>query len=144
MVIEEMKSGLTSAVASFDSKLKDSLAFLSDLKEAGWEKVNTLVNDILGLAPLIEVTGFNMKELNVDASIPPSVNISFSKEKEADPETIEKLLSENQDKVLLNLIVSALQKADALQKGMKLSDYKFRGLNMKIGLPPDISLKFSR
>jgi len=44
----------------------------------------------------------------------------------------------------LKLIVRALLKADLLQKGMKLSHYKFNGLNMKIGLPPDISLKFTR
>jgi len=42
------------------------------------------------------------------------------------------------------LIVRALLKADALQKGMNLSHYKFNGLSMKIGLPPDISLKFTR
>lgn len=139
-----MQSGLTDVVATADSKLKDYLSFLSDIKEAGSEKISTLVNDILGLAPLIELTGFNMKELSLDATIPPGITISFLKEKEVDPQTIEKLLEQNKDKELLNLIVTGLQKADALQKGMKLSDYKFRGLNMKIGLPPDISLKFSR
>jgi hypothetical protein len=61
-----------------------------------------------------------------------------------DAGTIDKLLDENRDKEMLTLIVRALQKADALQKGMSLSDYKFRGLNMKIGLPPAVTLKFSR
>ena len=43
------------------------------------------------------------------------------------------MLEEHKDKEMLTLIVRALQKADALQKAMKLSDYKFAGMNMKTG-----------
>ncbi len=144
MSIEKIKSVASSTAAAVDSKLKDSISFLSDLKEAGWEKISTGVNDILGLAPLIEVTGFSMKDVSVDASIPPSITLAFVKEKDVDPETIKKLLEENKGKEILALIVKALQKADSLQKGMNLSHYSFRGLSMKIGLPPDISLKFTK
>jgi hypothetical protein len=144
MSIEKIKSVASTAVVTADSKLKDSLSFLSDLKEEGWEKINTAVNNILGLAPLIEVTGFSMKDVSVDATIPPSITLAFVKEKDVDQETIEKLLEENKDKEILTLIVKGLQKADSLQKGMKLSHYNFRGLSMKIGLPPDISLKFTK
>ena len=144
MVIDEIKTGFDTAVSSVGGKLKDSLSFLSDLKDAGWEKVNTLVNDILGLAPLIEVTGFSMRDVSIDASIPPSITVAFLKEKEVDAQTIEELLEKNKDKEMLTLIVRGLQKADSLQKAMKLSHYKFNGLSMKIGLPPDIGLKFTR
>ena len=144
MVIEEMKTGISGAVTGFSGKLKDSLSFLSDLKDAGWEKISTLINDILGLAPLIEVTGFSMRDVSVDATIPPSITLAFVKEKEVDEKAIEDLLEQNKEKEMLTLIVRGLQKADNLQKAMKLSHYKFNGLSMKIGLPPDISLKFIR
>jgi hypothetical protein len=85
-----------------------------------------------------------MKDVGVDAGIPPGMSISFIKEKDVDAETINQLLEDNNDKDILKLIVRALLKADALQKGMNLSHYKFNGLSMKIGLPPDISLKFTR
>jgi hypothetical protein len=68
------------------------------------------------LAPLIEVTGFNMKDVSVDVGIPPGMTISFVKEKDVDAETINQLLEENKDKEMLKLIVRALLKADALQK----------------------------
>ncbi len=144
MSIQTIKTKVSGVVEVFDSKLKDSLSFLSDLKEAGWEKVSKLVNDILGLEPLIEVTGFSMRDISVDASIPPSITVLFAKEKEVDAATIEKMLEENKDKEILKLIVKGLQKADSLQKEMSLSHYKFQGLGMKMGLPPNISLKFSR
>ena len=134
-MIEKIKSGISEAVDAIDSKLKDSLSFLSDLKEAGWEKVTALINDILGLAPLIEKTGYSMRDISVDATIPPGLTILFTKEKEVDPAIVEKLLEENSEKQLLT---------DSLQKSMNLSHYKFQGLGMKVGLPPVISLKFSR
>lgn len=144
MDIESIKSGFSEAVDSFDTKLKDSVSFLKNIKEMSQDKLNNLVNDILGLAPLIEVTGFNMKDVSVDVSIPPGISLQFVKEKDVDPKTIEKLLEENKEKKILSLIVQGLKKADDLQKGMNLSHYLFRGLSMRIGLPPDISLKYTR
>ncbi len=144
MEIETIKSGFSEAVDSIDTKLKDSVSFLKNIKEMSQDKLKTLVNDILGLAPLIDVTGFNMKDVSVDVNIPPGISLQFVKEKEVDPGTIEKLMEENKDKKILILIVQGLKKADDLQKGMNLSHYLFRGLSMKIGIPPDISLKYTR
>ncbi|HET7896328.1 MAG TPA: hypothetical protein VFL47_01615 [Flavisolibacter sp.] len=144
MVVKHVKSGLSSATSAVGDKLKDSLSLFSDLKDAGWDKVGILINDILGLAPLIEVSGFSMRDVTVDATIPPSISLQFFKEKEVDEKTIEDLLEQNKDKEMLSLIVRALQKADGLQKAMKLSHYKFSSMGIKVGLPPDISLKFTR
>ena len=144
MVLSNLKEGLTEAMGSVNDKFKDSLSVIQDIKEAGKEKINSLLNDVLGLAPLIEHTGFNMKEVSIDIGIPPGINISFSKEKDIDPATIEKLLEENKDKEMFLLIVRGLQKADEFQKAINMAEYKFRGLNMKLGIPPDVSLKYSR
>jgi hypothetical protein len=144
MNLSDVKTGLSDSITLVGSKLKDSLSFLKDMKDASVEKISQLVNDILGLAPLIETTGFNMREVSVDMGIPPAISISFIKEKDVDVETINQLLEDNKDKEILKLIIRGLQKADSMQKGMNLSHYIFRGLNMKIGLPPDMSLKFVR
>ena len=144
MPIEKIKSGISEAVSSVSETMKNSFSFLSDLKDAGWEKVNSFINDILGLAPLIEVTGFSIREVIADATIPPGIILQLIKEKDADAQAIEEMLEQNKEKEILTLIVRALQKADSLQKTMKLSHYKFSGLNMKIGLPPDIGLRFTR
>ena len=85
-----------------------------------------------------------MRDVIVDVTIPPSITLQFLKEKEIDEKTIDDMLVQNNDKEMLTLIVRALQKADSLQKAMNLSHYKFSWLGMKVGLPPDISLKFTR
>ena len=144
MTTADLKSTVSDVMNFASDKLTASMSFLKDAKEAGAEKINGFVNDILGLAPLIEVTGFNMRDVSVEVGIPPGMAIAFIKEKDVDAETINQLLEDNKDKEMLKLIVRALLKADAMQKGMNLSHYKFSGLSMKIGLPPDISLKFTR
>jgi hypothetical protein len=144
MVFEKIKSGFADAVSSMDNTLKDSLSFMEDLKEAGAEKMNELVDRIQHLAPLIDVTGFNMHEIDVGIGIPPEINIAFLKVKDVDTETIDKLLKENEDKPLFTLIVQTLQKTDALVKDMKLVNYKLGQLSMKIGLPPDVGIKLLR
>jgi len=144
MGIDNLKQSIADTISNVTDQLKDPLSLLNNLKDAGAEKLNTLVEDILGIAPLIEETGFSMKDVSVDISIPPSISLSFSKEKEIAPETIEKLLEENSSKQILKLIVTSLQKADAAQKSMNLHNYVFKGLNMKLGLPPDVSLKFEK
>jgi hypothetical protein len=144
MVLEKIKSGLTSVASSIESTLDESLSFLSDIKEAGSEKIDAFVNKIQDLAPLIDQMGFNMNELEVGIGIPPEINLGFEKEKDVDAETIEKLLKANEDKPLLSLIIHTLQKADALVKGMNLSNYKLGQLSMKIGVPPDVNIKLLR
>lgn len=142
MDVANIKVSLSEVIGSVGDKMKDSLSFLKDLKDAGTDKISTLVNDVLGLAPVIEGTGFEMSDISVDIGIPPGISIAFIKEKDVDPETIDQILEENKDKDMLRIIVRSLQKADAVQKGMNLSHYKFRGLTLKLGLPPDMSLTF--
>jgi hypothetical protein len=144
MAIDNLKQSIVNSIGNVSEQFRDSFFYLKNLKEASAEKVNTLVNGIFGMAHLIEETGFIMKDVSVDISIPPSISLSFGKEKEIEPETIEKLLEDNKDKEILRLIVTALQKADAAQKSMNLQNYVFKGLSMKLGLPPDISLKFEK
>jgi hypothetical protein len=144
MVLEKIKSGISAVTSSIGNTLDDSLSFLSDIKEAGAEKLEAFVNKIQDLAPLLDQMGFNMNELEVGIGIPPEINLVFEKEKEVDAETIEKLLKENEDKPLLSLIIHTLQKADGLVKGINLSNYKLGELIMKIGLPPDVTIKLLR
>lgn len=144
MVLDKIKSGFTAVASSIEGTLDESLNFLSDLKEAGSEKINALVNKIEDLAPLLDQMGFNMNELDVGIGIPPEINLAFTKEKDVDAETIELLLKENVDKPLLSMIIHSLQNADALVKAMNLSNYKLGQLSMKIGVPPDMSIKLLR
>ena len=94
MNLEEIKSGIADKITIVSDQLKGSLPVLKDMKEASTEKISTLVNDILGLAPLIEMTGFNMRDVSMDIGIPLGVTLSFTKERDVEPEEIEKMVEE--------------------------------------------------
>ena len=103
-----------------------------------------MLDKIAQLAPLIDLIGFDMEELVLQAGIPAGGTVIFVKKKDVDEATIEAILKKNENKEMLALIVRALQKADSLQKKMKLSHYNFTKFYLKLGVPPEVSLSFSR
>jgi len=69
MITTDLKETVSDVLNFASDKLTASLSFLKDAKEAGADKINGFVNDVLGMAPLIEVTGFNMKDVSVDVGM---------------------------------------------------------------------------
>jgi hypothetical protein len=137
MNLSDIKSGLINASASINRRLKD-------VKSNGEDRSSLVLNKIAELAPLIDLIGFNMKELILQAGIPAGATVIFVKEKDVDVDTIDAILKENENKEMLGLIVRALQKADALQRKMQLCNYNFTKFYLKLGVPPEVSLRFSR
>jgi hypothetical protein len=144
MVLDTIKSGLSAVASTIESTVDDSLSFLSDIKQAGSDNMNAFVNKVQALAPLIDEAGFNMNEIEVGIGIPPEIHLAFAKEKDVDAATIESLLKANEDKPLFTMIIHTLQKSDVLVKGMNVSTYKLGQLTMKIGFPPDLTIKLLR
>jgi hypothetical protein len=137
MNLSEIKSGLINASASINRRLKDT-------KDNGEDRSSIVLDKIAQLAPLIDLIGFDMEELVLQAGIPAGATVIFAKKKDVDEATIEAILKKNENKDMLALIVRALQKADSLQKKMKLSHYNFTKFYLKLGVPPEVSLRFSR
>jgi len=137
MNLTDIKSGLINASASINRRLKDT-------KDNGEDRSSIVLDKIAQLAPLIDLIGFDMEELVLQAGIPAGATVIFAKKKDVDEATIEAILKKNENKEMLALIVRALQKADSLQKKMKLSHYNFTKFYLKLGVPPEVSLRFLR
>jgi len=137
MNLTDIKSGLINASASINRRLKDT-------KDNGEDRSSIVLDKIAQLAPLIDLIGFDMEELVLQAGIPAGATVIFAKRKDVDEATIEAILKKNENKEMLALIVRALQKADRLQKKMKLSHYNFTKFYLKLGVPPEVSLRFLR
>jgi hypothetical protein len=137
MNLTDIKSGLINASASINRRLKDT-------KDNGEDRSSIVLDKIAQLAPLIDLIGFDMEELVLQAGIPAGATVIFAKKKDVDEATIEAILKKNENKEMLALIVRALQKADRLQKKMKLSHYNFTKFYLKLGVPPEVSLRFLR
>jgi len=137
MNLSDIKSGLINASASINRRLKET-------KDNSEDRSSIVLDKIAQLAPLIDLIGFNMEEMVLQAGIPAGATVIFAKKKDVDEATIEAILKKNENKEMLALIVRALQKADSLQKKMKFSHYNFTKFYLKLGVPPEVSLRFLR
>ena len=74
----------------------------------------------------------------MDIGIPLCVTLCFTKERVVDRKTGRGTHGQR------NIVPYPpwVRKADPMQRAMNLTNYKFGGLIMKIGFPPDVSLKF--
>lgn len=130
------------------SNLKEQIAgaaeYLSNLKDEGKEKIIDYFNNLTDLIPVIAETGYRLKGIDIDLSIPPGVDMHFEKFKDLSREAIDEILEKNKDKDMLKTIVNSLVAADDLHKKLKVGNLVFSDISLNIGLPPKVTLKFSK
>ena len=115
---------------------------ISELKDAGLEKINAGFDELaLGL-PLIEEAGFKFGEISIDLGIPPDVSVSFTKTNQVDASVIEALINSNQEKKILVVLLKTLLTANNLQGKITSDKFIFSGVSIKLGLPPQVSLHY--
>jgi hypothetical protein len=122
--------------------LKETLSNFYDVKDLTREKMATLANDMIALAPIIETTGYRAKEINIGVGIPPRMIFHFEKFADISEEEIARILSEHADKKLLSVIVNTLVSADAFQKKITLGSFSFNEISIELGVPPEVNVKF--
>ena len=90
------------------NQLKNGLSKIGDLGSSTKNKFTDYVKDIFNVLPLLEKAGFRTNRLIVGVSIPPSVEIHFSRFKEIDKEKTDILCEEYKDKKMFKLILKSL------------------------------------
>ena len=121
-------------------KLKDASASVAG---AGMEKVNQLLDDFNKSVPAIKALGLSVENFRMDMGTIPEINARITGSVDAiDSEKLQKVADENQDNKILVSLMKGLQAA-ANAKG-KLGELGFKGVeaDIKLGLPPKISVGF--
>lgn len=131
---------------SIKGNLKDQLSkaseYVTDLKEDGKEKLVAYFNSISDLFPVIAETGYRLKGVDMELSIPPGINLHFQKFKNMSREAIDEILEKNKDKEMLKTIVNSLVAADEIHNKLKVGDLVFSDISISLGLPPSVTIKF--
>jgi hypothetical protein len=126
-------------------KIKEISSFTAKNGTSKEDALDNLLENINGLnsiLPLIAQTGYVLKEMYVEVSIPPGINMCFEKTLETPKETIEKILKAHKDKEMLKMIVNALVSAEEYQKKIKLGSLIFTSIIVNISIPPKTSVKY--
>lgn len=141
-VIEDTSALFGEGYTAATGLLGDTLQHFYDVKDLTKEKAAALTNDVIALAPVIEQTGYRIKEINIGVSVPPRIIIHFEKFAEISQEQIDAILQENQDKRLLKVIVQTLKAADAFQQKLTTGSFTFNEINISLSVPPEVQIKF--
>ena len=103
----------------FTNRVKEkALGKMTDLKDAGSEKINQLLEDFESAKPHLKKAGFTLIELSVDVGINPVVTPYFKCE-EVKQETIEQVFSEIESNKIGKNILNMLIKASQMQQKIK-------------------------
>ena len=124
------------------NQLKEGLSKIGDIGKTTSDKFINYVKDVFDVLPIIEKAGFRANRLIVGISIPPSVEIHFSRYKEIDEEYIEKLYKECSNKKMLKLILKSLIMSNNFQGKLSSENMVFSETCIEISIPPKVSIKY--
>ncbi|AXT19157.1 hypothetical protein D7030_13965 [Flavobacteriaceae bacterium AU392] len=124
------------------NQLKEGLSKIGDLGKATKDKFTNYVKEVFDILPILEEAGFVTNSLIVGISIPPSIEIHFSKFKEVDEDTIKKLNKEYKDKKMFKLILKSLLMSNNFQSKIASDNYVPNGICIEISIPPKVSIRY--
>lgn len=92
--------------------------------------------------PILEKAGFRTNRLIVGVSIPPSIEIHFSRFKEINKEDMDDLYEEYKDKKMFKLILKSLLMSNDFQSKLSSESLVFSETWIEISIPPKVSIKY--
>ena len=122
-------------------QLKNGLSKIGDLGTNTKNKFIDYVKDVFSVLPLLEKAGFRTNRLIVGVSIPPSVEIHFSRFKEINQNEIDILNEEYRDKKMFKLILKSLLMSNEFQSKLS-SESLVAETCIEISIPPKVSIKY--
>lgn len=123
-------------------QLKNGLSKIGDLGTTTKNKFVDYVKDVFNVLPILEKAGFRTNRLIVGVSIPPSVEIHFSRFKEISTEEIDVLYEEYKDKKMFKLILKSLLMSNDFQSKLSSESLVFSETCIEISIPPKVSIKY--
>lgn len=137
MKIQKLKEDLKEKVAGVTE-------YFGDLKDEGKEKFVNYINELSDIIPIVATTGYRLKGVDVEMSLPPGVNMQFEKFENISKEKIDEIMEANKDKEILRAIVKALVMADEFHNKLKMGDLQFTTISLTLSLPPKVIIKFAQ
>jgi divalent metal cation (Fe/Co/Zn/Cd) transporter len=132
------------------SELTDSVSdlfsrdILTPMKEYGLDKLNELWAQIESATDTLSKTGYSITSIDVNLSLPPSLALNLEQVENISDEEEKKLLEENKENTFVYALMVSLFKANAVQQSIVSTKYKFSGLKIGMGLPPNIDMVFKK
>ena len=124
-IIKKTTETISEGADQIFEQFKNGIAKIGDLGTSTKNKFIDYVKDVFNVLPLLEKAGFRTNRLIVGVSIPPSVEIHFSRFKEVNKEEIDALYEEYKDKKMFKLILKSLIMSNDFQSKLSSDSLVF-------------------
>ena len=141
-ILKKTGKTLSDGVDNVFEQFKNGISKIGDLGANTKDKFIEYVKDVFNVLPLLEKAGFKTNRLIVGVSIPPSIEIHFSRFKEIEKEEIESMYEEYKDKKMFKLILKSLLVSNEFQSKLSTESLVFSETCIEISIPPKVSIKY--
>jgi hypothetical protein len=126
----------------FFDKIKDAGGKLGNLKDAGIDKIKTIITDFENALPVLKKAGYNLKELNITVGVPPTVLASFNI-KNVSEEVSNAALEELDSNKVGKAVLSALIGASKMKQKIEVKNMTMDEIEVELGLIPKVSIIYT-
>lgn len=141
-IIKKTSKTVSESSEQILNQLKNGLSKIGDLGVHAKHKFIDYVKEVFEVLPLIENAGFRTNRMIVGISIPPSIEIHFSRFKELSATETTELLEQYADKKMFKLILKALIMSNEFQSKLSTNNLVFSETCIEISIPPKVSIKY--
>ena len=141
-IIEKTTKSISDGADQILDQLKSGLSKIGDIGTNTKNKFIDYVKDVFNVLPLLEKAGFRTNRLIVGVSIPPSIEIHFSRFKEISKEEIDEMYEEYKEKKMFKLILKSLLLSNEFQSKLSSESLVFAETCIEISIPPKVSIKY--
>ena len=141
-ILKKTGKTITDGADQIFEQFKNGVSKIGDLGTNTKNKFIDYVKDVFNVLPLLEKAGFRTNRLIVGVSIPPSVEIHFTRFKEIEKDEIDSLYAEYKDKKMFKLILKSLLMSNEFQSKLSSESLVFSETCIEISIPPKISIKY--
>lgn len=141
-IIKKTTETISSSADLIFEQFKNGISKIGDIGTSTKIKFIDYIKDVFNVLPLLEKAGFRTNRLIVGVSIPPSVEIHFSRFKEINKEEIDDLYEEYKDKKMFKLILKSLLMSNEFQSKLSSENLVFTETCIEISIPPKVSIKY--
>ena len=141
-LITKTSKTVTESSEQILTQLKNGLSKIGDIGANTKNKFVDYVKEVFDVLPLIESAGFRTNRLIVGISVPPSIEIHFSRFKELSQDETDKLLELYSDRKMFKLIFKALKMSNEFQGKLSSETLVFSETCIEISIPPKVSIKY--
>jgi hypothetical protein len=128
-------------------KAKAAVQGLADmagnLLGAGVDKIKGAIDEVIAGSAELQHVGYRLTDVELRLALSPSVIFHLVREREAIAEAFEAVLANNKKNRTLCTVVKLLRQVNAVQRRVQPKDRQFRSLEIELGLPPVVRMKYT-